>query len=177
MFEGIRAKTCCLSGHREIPSDELADVMRRVELAVRELVERGVVYYGVGGAIGFDTECAKLLLRLRDTDFPHMRVILVYPFDGYMSRWSRGQREEAMGLLERYDKVVRVAERGSRGVYLQRNRKLVDGSSCCICYCTRRTGGTAYTVEYAESRGLEVYNVALPVAERLITIPFEKWWR
>ena len=41
-----------------------------------------------------------------------------------------------------------------------RNRHLVDFSSYCICYQTKETGGTAYTVNYAKENGLIIYNVA-----------------
>ena len=59
-----------------------------------------------------------------------------------------------------YDKVVRVSEHPSREAYLERDRHLVDGSSICLAYCTRDTGGTAYTVRYARKQGLEVVNMA-----------------
>ena len=35
----------------------------------------------------------------------------------------------------------------------------VGGSSCCIAWCTRATGGTAYTLRYAQKQGLRVWNV------------------
>ena len=42
----------------------------------------------------------------------------------------------------------------------KRNRHLVDNSSLCICYLTKQSGGTAYTVSYAESHDLKIVNVA-----------------
>ena len=38
----------------------------------------------------------------------------------------------------------------------KRNRMLVDMSSICICYLTKDTGGTAYTVKYAEKQKLKI---------------------
>ena len=43
-----------------------------------------------------------------------------------------------------------------RGCMHVRNRYMVDRSDVCICYLRTMTGGTAYTVGYAESRGLEI---------------------
>ena len=37
---------------------------------------------------------------------------------------------------------------------------MVDSSAVCIAYCTRKTGGTAYTVRYALKKGLQVINLA-----------------
>ena len=90
----LRQRTCCFTGHREIPVKDLPGILERTEQAVRQLIEQGVVFFGVGGAIGYDTEAAKLLFRLSATDYPQIKVILVYPFEGFTSRWSDEQRAE-----------------------------------------------------------------------------------
>lgn len=100
------------------------------------------------------------MFKLRSKEYPCIKVILVYPFDGYTSRWTQEQKEVYRQLLPFYNKKVCVADRASRGAYLQRNRHLVDHSSYCISYCTRDSGGTAYTVKYAHSKGLTIINTA-----------------
>ena len=139
----LRQRTCCVTGRRVIPEKDLPGILERTERAVRRLIEHGVVFFGVGGAIGYDTETAKLLFRLRATDYPQIKVILVYPFEGFTSRWSDEQRAEYARLFPQYDKTVCVAQRASREAYLERDRHLVDGSAYCIAYCTRNRGGTA----------------------------------
>ena len=156
----LRQRTCCFTGHREISEKDLPGILERTERAVRRLIEQGVIFFGVGGAIGYDTEAAKLLFRLRATDYPQIKVILVYPFEGFTSRWSGEQRAEYARLLPQYDKAVCVAQRASREAYLARDRHLVDGSAYCIAYCTRNSGGTAYTLRYAMDKGVEIYNIA-----------------
>lgn len=156
----LRQRTCCFTGHREIPEKDLPGILERTEQAVRRLIEQGVVFFGVGGAIGYDTEAAKLLFRLRATDYPQIKVILVYPFEGFTSRWSDEQQTEYARLLPQYDKTVCVAQRASREAYLERDRHLVDGSAYCIAYCTRDSGGTAYTLRYARQEGLKIFNTA-----------------
>ena len=156
----LRQRTCCFTGHRVIPEKDLPGILKRTEQAVRQLIERGVVFFGVGGAIGYDTEAAKLLFRLRATDYPQIKVILVYPFEGFTSRWSDEQRAEYARLLPQYDKAVCVAQRASREAYLERDRHLVNGSAYCIAYCTRDSGGTAYTLRYARQQELKIFNTA-----------------
>lgn len=149
--------TCCFSGHRDLPADKISLLELEIEKAVRKLVtNHGVCYFGVGGAVGFDTLAAKVLFQLRKREFPQIKVILVYPFDGYTRWWTREQKREYRLLLPNYDKVVCVGDEAGREAYLWRNRHLVDGSSYCIYYCTRKEGGTAYTVAYAKSRGLHM---------------------
>ena len=156
----LRQRTCCFTGHRAIPEKDLPGILERTEKAVRQFIAHGVVFFGVGGAIGYDTEAAKLLFRLRKTDYPQIKVILVYPFEGFTSRWSDEQRTEYARLLPQYDKAVCVAQGASREAYLTRDRHLVDGSAYCIAYCTRDSGGTAYTLRYARQEELKIYNVA-----------------
>ena len=59
------------------------------------------------------------------------------------------------------DKVVYTSQEYTKGCMHKRNRHLVDHSSVCVCYLTKKDGGTAYTVDYAERQGLEVINLAL----------------
>nr|WP_325194482.1 SLOG family protein [uncultured Oscillibacter sp.] len=156
----LRQRTCCFTGHREIPEKDLLGILERTKQAVRRLIKQGVIFFGVGGAIGYDTEAAKLLFRLRATDYPQIKVILVYPFEGFTSHWSDEQRAEYAQLLPQYDKAVCAAQRASREAYLARDRHLVDGSAYCIAYCTRNSGGTAYTLRYAQQEGLKIFNTA-----------------
>lgn len=159
--EDIRQKTACFTGHRLIPREHIESVKARTEILIRQLIlKNGIRYFGVGGAIGYDTLAAEILFRLRDTEFPEIKLILVYPFEGFESRWTDEQKATHARLLSKYDKRVCVAQIPSREAYLARDRHLVDCSSVCISYCTRSTGGTAYTIRYAMSKGVKVINIA-----------------
>ena len=154
----MKEQTCFLTGHRELPRDT-DELVRRLTDAICGRIEAGVRHFGVGGAVGFDTLAAEVLLNLRDTLYPQIRVIAVEPFDGFTSRWTDAQRARRQALLPRYDKRVCLLPRGSREAYLARDRYLVDNSAHCISYCNRTSGGTAYTVRYALRRGLYVENL------------------
>lgn len=156
----MKRKTCCFTGHRDVPQEDEQAIIKNAERKIRELVSDGYLYFGVGGAVGFDTIIAQRLFRLRATEFPFIKVILVYPFDGFTSRWNDAQKQTYSKLLPLYNKVVREASVPSKEAYLARDRHLVDWSSYCICYLTKSSGGTAYTVDYAKKRGVSVHNVA-----------------
>lgn len=157
----LKERTCCFTGHRELPIHKTQEIAERTADTIRSLiVNKDVRFFGVGGAIGYDTLAAEVLFQLRKTEFPHIKVILVYPFEGFTDRWALREKAEYARLFSKYDKIVCIADSPGRDGYLARDRHLVDGSSYCISYCTRNYGGTAYTVRYAESQGLEVYNVA-----------------
>ena len=116
-------------------------------------------------AVGYDTLAAQILFNLRDTICPQIKVILVYPFDGFTHFWTDAQRSLYAKLLPRYNKITQVSERNCPAAYLRRNRHLVDHSAYCICYCTRQTGGTAYTVQYARQMGLQILYTAPGMAQ------------
>ena len=60
-----RPFTCCFTGHRNLPEALEEEIWRRVYACLELLLEEGVRYFGVGGALGFDTMVAEKLLALR----------------------------------------------------------------------------------------------------------------
>ena len=154
-----RPFTCCFTGHRNLPAGQEEEIWRRVYASQEPLLEEGMRYFGVGGALGFDTLVAEKLLALRESR-PQIRIILVQPFPGYQSRWTPAQQARAAVVEARVDKVVVCCQTPGREAFLARDRHLVDGSSCCIAWCTRSTDGTAYALRYAQKQGLRVWTVA-----------------
>lgn len=156
----MRDRTCCFTGHRDIEEKDIPTAMKRTEEYVRDLVKKGVVFYGCGGALGYDTLAAQLLMKLRDDEGLPIKLILVAPFENFTNRWSPEQQRIFREMLPKYNKVVYKEQYPSKGAYLSRDRHLVDGSAYCIAYCNRNTGGTAYTVDYARKNGLQIFNTA-----------------
>lgn len=159
-MKDLRRLTCCFTGHQDLPPGEDRKIITRVRYQVRDLLEGGVLYFGVGGARGFDMLAAEYMLDLRDRDKNRIRIISVLPFPGYMDGWAEEDRRRQEEILRRSDKIVWVSRENRRGIYLERDRKLVDGSAYCISYCRRTTGGTAYTVRYAMKQGIPVMNAS-----------------
>ena len=124
-----------------------------------EAIEQGYRYFGCGGALGFDTLAAQTVLRLREI-YPEIRLILVLPCRDQTRRWKQGDVAEYDRIMKAADKVTYTSEQYYSGCMHKRNRHLVDYSSLCICYLTEQSGGTSYTVNYAQSQGLKIINVA-----------------
>ena len=59
-------------------------------------------------------------------------------------------------LLEGADARILISREYTRDCMLKRNRYMVHHASVCIAYCTKDTGGTAYTVRYARDTGKTV---------------------
>lgn len=155
----LRAKTCCFTGHRSLSHEEMLKAAVRLRRVIEEQIKAGVVFYGAGGARGFDALAAQTVLEMKK-EYPQLRLILVLPCEDQ----TRGWRSEDIAVYEdikrRSDKVVYVSREYTPHCMHRRNRHLVDHSGTCICYLIRSTGGTAYTVDYARRKGLHVINIA-----------------
>ena len=163
----MKNETCCFTGHRQLPPGERAEIANRLERVITALYQRGVRYYGAGGALGFDAIAAQTVIRLRES-CPGMKLILVLPCLTQTRGWRPEDIDEYERIKAQADKVVYTAQQYTPGCMHKRNRHLVDNSSVCVCYLTRDSGGTAYTVDYAEKKGLEIINLA-PVQRQKAT--------
>ena len=152
-------QTCCFTGHRKIPLNQLESVTQRLRDAVIASIKDGYLYFGAGGALGFDTLAAKIVLELR-TIYPEIKLILVLPCLDQAEKWNEEDKEEYERIKSLADKVVYTSGNYFNGCMQRRNRHLIDNSSLCICYLTERIGGTAYTVNYARDKGCMVVNLA-----------------
>lgn len=73
-----REKTCCFTGHRCIPNESLDSLKRQLKREIEKLIQQGVIYFGAGGALGFDTLAAEAVLELKQ-QYPFIKLILVLP--------------------------------------------------------------------------------------------------
>lgn len=155
----MREQTCCFTGHRQIPQGEQAEIIARLERTIINLNQKGVRFYGAGGALGFDTLAAKTVIHLRES-CPSIKLILVLPCLTQTRGWRPGDIAEYERIKAQADKVVYTGQEYTRDCMHKRNRHLVDNSSVCICYLRKGSGGTAYTVGYAKKQGLKIINIA-----------------
>lgn len=155
----MRSHTCCFTGHRQIPVERQLEIVKRLEGEIFSLYQRGVRYYGAGGVRGFDTLASQTVLHLRKS-CPGMKLILVLPCLTQTKGWPAADMLEYERIKGLADKVVYTSQEYTNGCMLKRNRHLVDYSSVCVCYLTKDSGGTAYTVRYAKGQGLDVINLA-----------------
>ena len=122
----MESRTACFTGHRELPTDDLPEISKRLEDTLVTLIEQGYRYFGAGGALEFDTLAAQVVLRLRER-YPQIRLILVLPCLNQTRGWPQEN-------IDTYEEIKRcyTSEHYFRGCMQKRNRHLVDNSSVCI---------------------------------------------
>lgn len=152
-------KACCFTGHRKIPPQYRAKIYADLQAEIIRLHKSGVVYFLCGGALGFDTLAAQAVLELR-RKYPKIKLLLILPCKDQTRGWPAADRIIYENIKKACDGFRYVCDRYTQGCMQIRNRRLVECSTCCVCYLTRRTGGTAYTVAYAKQKGLKIINLA-----------------
>lgn len=155
----MKERTCCFTGHRKIPPLQSVQIAERLKTELIKLIDQGYLYFGAGGALGFDTIAAKTVLTLQQS-CPQIKLILVLPCKTQTRGWEKEDITIYEDIKKRCNKVVYTSEDYTRGCMLKRNRHLVDNSSACICCLTESKGGTTYTVEYARRSGIKIVNLA-----------------
>ena len=98
----MKNQTCCFTGHRKIPVWQYKYIATQLKSKIIELIKQGVIYYGAGGALGFDTMAAQAVLELKKL-YPQIRLILVLPCKTQTYGWSR----ENIEIYEKNQKSLR----------------------------------------------------------------------
>ncbi len=154
----MREKTCCFTGHREIPAEKYMYIKGRLDEELERLIKNGIRVFCAGGAKGFDTVAAMSVLAAKER-YPEIKLSLILPCADQAEHWSEIDKLNYEEIKRRADEVTILRDHYTRFCMQQRNRALVDSASVCICYLEKSTGGTAYTVNYAKKSGIKIINL------------------
>jgi len=155
----MQEKAVCFTGHRDIPSNERKAILKNLAKTVGELYLEGYRTFVAGGALGFDTLAAAVVLVLRRKR-PDTRLHLILPCADQTKGWRQADIDMYEAIKQEADEVTVLAPHYARGCMHTRNRRMIEESAVCVAYMTKKTGGTAYTVTYAQAQGVKVINVA-----------------
>ena len=160
MIEQISDKiySCCFTGHRTISSEKLIFLNDILTKETEKLILNGIRYFYCGGAVGFDTLAAKVVLELKK--IYDVQLIIAVPNRWQNKYFTEKQKEEYRQILHHADKVICLSDHYYKGCMQKRNQYMVDNSTYCICYLVSQTGGTAHTVDYARKHNLNIINIA-----------------
>lgn len=154
-------KTCCVTGHRDIPVEQIDAVKYALRREIIKAVSDGYTGFMTGFADGVDQYFAEMVIKLQE-DFPNLRLIAVLPYqkrvDGLESR------EQTKALLHACADVVVIQEEYRPNVYAKRNRYMVEHSDRVIAvYDGREKGGTVNTIRLTHNMKKELREI--PVGE------------
>ena len=152
-------KTAFFTGHRNIDPTTSTEVSFVLDYLLKTMANAGITTFYAGGALGFDTIAALAVLRLKE-NFPAIKLVLVLPCKNQTRFWTGEDVETYNFILSQADRVEYIAESYTSTCMHERNRRLVNGSDFCMSFCNSSEGGTAFTCDYAQKKGVEVINLA-----------------
>ncbi len=152
----MNAKTCCVTGHRDIPSEKVARITTEIQHTILQAIERGYTHFISGFATGVDLIFADIVAELKAQYSISLEAAI--PYQGRMKTPDKDFRR----LIKCCD-IVKIHSDGySKACYMKRNRYMVERSTLVIAvWDGRQTGGTAATVRYGGRLGKDIYVVEI----------------
>lgn len=159
-------KTACFTGHRPNklggykPSENKELLWRLREVIIDHIENKGVSVFITGMALGIDTWAARIVIKLKETLYPHLHLVAAIPCKGQESRWLKESQEEYEWILDRCDDVYYVSNEPYTYSCMQdRNEYMVDNSDYVIAVWNMTAGGTANCVGYAVEKDKEIFYI------------------
>ena len=154
-----RIRTCSFTGHRPEKlhiSEHIAKSL--LEKAIDEAIKDNFTIFISGMARGIDMWAAEIVLEKKN-EHPKIKLIAASPFKGFENSWSENEKVKYRKILECADEVIYCSDEYRVGVYMVRNKYMVDRSYRVIAAFNGESGGTKNTIKYAKSQGLEITNI------------------
>ena len=145
------SKTCCVTGHRDIPLEQVDRIRELLRREIFTAMEEGYTHFISGFARGADLLFADIVAEQKGR-YP-ITLEAAIPYPGRMKT-----SDQTFQRLIRCCDVVKIhADVYDKGCYMRRNRYMVDQSQRVIAvYDGRPGGGTAATVRYAKGKEIRV---------------------
>ena len=144
----LKKRSVAFSGHRNL-QDNPNRVLSRLLSEIRACYSSGYRLFYTGGAVGFDTLAAEVVLSEK-RNCPDMVLVVAVPFNGQDALFSQSAKQRYKQILEEADAAIVLSESYYPKCYLRRNDFMLLHSSVLIAYWDGFScGGTSYTVKKA----------------------------
>lgn len=154
-----RRSTCCFTGHRTLPRGVALHLIARVTDGVNYLLGLGYRDFILGGALGFDTICARALICMKISGYD-LGIHLILPCRDQDATWLSDDKAVYREIVRLADSVEFISETYTPSCMAERNKRMVDMSSACISYVEHMKSGAGQTLRMARASGLSIYNLA-----------------
>ena len=149
----IVSRTCCFTGHRDVPTDRMEYVRRELTREIGEAVADGYRHFISGFAEGVDLLAASVVLELKK-DWPSLTLEASIP---YLKRFDKiMDNPETRAMLLSCAGFGVWSVEYHKDCFMVRNRKMLSMSSRVIAvYDGRDGGGTVQTLRFAHTMEVE----------------------
>lgn len=157
----MEKKTCCVTGHRDLPQNQIGYVKAALLREIEKAVTDGFTCFMSGLAEGVDQYFVEMVME-KQKDNPALELIAVIPYRKRLdSLRAKGRTFE---MLEACTDVIVMQEEYHPSVYSHRNRYMAQHSDRVIAvYDGREKGGTVRTIRFVHQMKKELREI--PVGE------------
>ena len=145
----MKAKVCCVTGHRDIPAERMVYVQQELQREVLAAIEAGYTRFISGFAEGADLIFAAVVAEQKKLH-PELFLEAAIPYTGRLKTRSK----QFHALLQACDGIKVMCREYTPSCFMQRNRYMARQSQLVIAvYDGRNRGGTLCTLRYAHTLG------------------------
>lgn len=126
-----KAKTCCIIGGAEkqnITDGQQEQFMFRIKGELLRLYRQGVRTFLCGMAAGAETAAAEVVLALRDSTLPDLRLVGVQAWEERTNNWSEPDRDRFFAVMERCDEEIMLQTAYTEGALERQREYLLQNS-------------------------------------------------
>ena len=120
-------KTCCVTGHRDIPEDRIAYVEQELRREVLAAIQDGYTRFISGFAEGADLMFAAIVVEQKKHN-PDLFLEAAIPYAGRLKTKNKQFHE----LLRACDGIKIVCQEYAHSCFLERNRYMAGETTGCI---------------------------------------------
>lgn len=155
----MQGKTCCVTGHRDIPAERIDHIKTSLEYEVDRAISDGFTCFISGFADGADLLFAGIVAE-RIAKNPTLKLIAAIPYRRRLDTLQKSGRTKA--LIDLCAEIYIAAEEYHPSVYAKRNRYMVERSDRVIAvYDGREKGGTVETIRLAHTMKRELKEIPI----------------
>lgn len=155
----MQEKTCCVTGHRDIPAEQVGHIKKSLEQEVDRAISDGFTCFISGFADGVDRLFAEIIVE-RIAKTPALKLIAAIPYRRRLDTLQKSEQTKA--LIDLCAEIYIAAEEYHPSVYAKRNRYMVERSGRVIAvYDGREKGGTVGTIRLTHTMKKELREIAV----------------
>lgn len=152
----MKAKTCCVTGHRELDPLKIEPIKETLRNAILGAINDGCTHFISGFAEGVDLYFADIVAELKKEHDLFLEAAIPY------RNRIKTKDKDFQRLITQCNVVGIHSEEYSPSCYLIRNRFMVQSSDLVIVvYDGREKGGTLSTMRYAHALEKEVKVISI----------------
>lgn len=156
----MKSAKCFFTGHRILSNEDKERLQKILIKYIEQLESEGIYEFYTGGALGFDYVAAMAVAEVKNKK-PYICLKLCLPCYGSEKRWSSKEKFNFQMLKTKCDSFEYMSkEEYYDGCMQKRNEDMAKMCGTCIAFCKRDKSGTKKTIDFAESNGCRVINLA-----------------